>query len=241
MRSLLNVLFIISASFCYTAVADTYTLPNGKVLEDPYVMSQRPDGLEIGYKNGITFVKFADLPEKARKKYNYDPVKVEEYEAQQQEYKEKQKADKEAKEAEEAATRAENQKIMLNWQVNQLDAEIQKTELRINFLKSEIPRLDKDYENCLNKSTELAGKSASQSSGGNNYSYGWNGGYVTTGGNEFSDAQRRRTISKLGDEASNAKSKADTYRNELEKKQYDIIAMKKNYAALKTQQQSEKN
>ena len=239
MRHLLNLLLIISAVFCFNLTADTYTLPNGKVLEDPYVMSQRPDGLEIGHKTGIMFVKFTDLPEQVRKKYNYDPAKVADYEAQQQEYKEKQKAEKEARDAEETALRAENQKIMLNWQVNQLDVEIQKTEARINFLKSEIPRLDKEYDNCLGKSTELAGKAASSNSGGNNYSYGWNGGFVTTGGSGPVDSTIKRTVSKLGDDASNAKSKADTYRTELETKQYDLIEMKKNYANLKAQQQSE--
>ena len=240
MRHLLNLLLIISAVFCFNLTADTYTLPNGKVLEDPYVMSQRPDGLEIGHKTGIMFVKFTDLPEQVRKKYNYDPAKVADYEAQQQEYKEKQKAEKEARDAEETALRAENQKLMLDWQVNQLDVEIQKTEARINFLKGEIPRLDKEYDNCLNKSTELAGKSVASNSGGNNYSYGWNGGFVTTGGTGFSDSTKSRTVSKLGDDASNAKAKADTYRGELEKKQYALIVMRKNYAALKVEQRSEK-
>lgn len=242
MRYLLNIIFIISTVFCFTLAAATYTLPNGKTLENPYVISQRPDGLEIGHKNGIIFVKFADLPEQARKKYNYDPAKVEEYEAQQQEYKEKMRVEKENKAAEEAAARAENQKIMLNWQVNQLELEIQKADTRINFLKTEIPRLDKEYENCLNKSAELAGKGVSSNSGGNNYSYGWNGGYVTTGGGSgFADASRNRTVKKLGDEASSAKAKADAYRIEVEAKQNDLIVMKKNYETLKAQKQSEKN
>jgi hypothetical protein len=241
MRISLNFLIIILAVFCFVLAASTYTLPNGKVLEDPYVMSQRPDGLEIGHKNGIMFLKFTDLPERVRKKYNYDPAKAAEYEAQQQEYKEKQRTEKANKAAEEAAARAENQKIMLNWQVNQLDVEIQKTEARINFLKGEIPRLDKEYENCMNKSVELAGKAVASNNSGNNYSYGWNGGFVTTGGgSSAAESTRKRTVSKLGDDASNAKSKADSYRNELETKQSDLIVMKKNYANLKAQQQSGK-
>jgi predicted nucleic acid-binding Zn-ribbon protein len=234
MRYLLSLLLIISAVFCFTLAAATYTLPNGKVLEDPYVMSQRPDGLEIGHNKGITFVKFTDLPEKARKKYNYDPAKVAEYEAQQQEYKEKLKVEQKNKDMEEASARAENQKIMLNWEVKQLDVEIQKTEVRINFLKGEIPRLDKEYETCMNKSTELAGKQVSSNSSGNNYSYGWNGGFITTGGGSTTaESTKKRTVSKLGDDASNAKSKADSYRKELETKQNDLILMKRNYADLK--------
>ena len=234
MRYLLSFLLIISAAFCFTLSAATYTLPNGKVLEDPYVMSQRPDGLEIGHKKGITFVKFTDLPEKARMKYNFDPAKVAEYEAQQQEYKEKLRVDQRNKDADEASARAENQRIMLNWEIKQLDVEIQKTEARINFLKGEIPRLDKEYENCMNKSTELAGKQVSSNSSGNNYSYGWNGGFITTGGgSSTAESTKKRTVSKLGDEASNAKSKADDYRKELETKQNDLIVMKKNHENLK--------
>ena len=243
MRYSLIILLIMSAVFSFTSSASTFTLPNGKVLEDPYVMSQLPNGLEIGHKSGIIFVKFADLPENVRKKYNYDPVKAAEYEDQQQEYKEKLKIDKEARDAEEAAARAENQKIMLNWQVSQLDLEIQKTEARIKFLKDEIPRLDREYENCLNKSVELAGKRVNPNPtyGGNTYSYGWNGGFVVTGGGTGSaEYTRKRTVEKLGDEASIAKSKADSYRNEVEAKQLDLIIMKKNYEALRDRQQSGK-
>ena len=61
MRHFLSLLLIISAVFSFTLMADNYTLPNGKVLEDPYIISQRPDGLEIGHKKGIIFVKFTDL------------------------------------------------------------------------------------------------------------------------------------------------------------------------------------
>ncbi|MEI6423623.1 MAG: hypothetical protein WCP55_15500 [Lentisphaerota bacterium] len=241
MRHLLGLLLIISAVFSFTLMADDYTLPNGKVLEDPYIISQRPDGLEIGHKKGIIFVRFTDLPEQVRKKYNYDPAKVAEFEKQKEEYKEKLRVEKEAKDAEEAAARAENQKIMLNWQVSQLDIEIQKTETRINFLKVEITRLDKEYEGCLNKSAELAGKAVTPNSGGNNYSYGWNGGFITSGGGSgAAEATRSRTVSKLGDDASSAKSKADSFRKELETKQYELIDMKNNYETLKAQQKAEK-
>lgn len=238
MRCFQNILFLISAVLCFTSIADTYTFPNGRILEDPYVISRRPDGLEIGHKNGIIFVKFEDLPEQVRKKYNYDPAKAAEFEAQQQAYKEKLRAEKQKRDAEEAAARAENQKIMFRWQVDKLELEIVKTEARINFLKSEISRLDKEYENCLNKSIDLAGKTlpANSNYGGNSYSYGWNGGFVTTGGGTYISSTVRRMISSLGDDASSAKFKANSYRNELESKQVDLIVMKKNYAALKSQQ-----
>lgn len=242
MRYLFNALLIISAVFGFGIAASEYTLPSGKVLEDPYVVSERPDGLELGHKNGVMFVKFTDLPVEMQKKYNYDPVKVAQYEAQQQEYKEKMRVEQEKRDAEEATARVENQKIMLNWQVSQLDLEIQKTEARINFLKTEIPRLDKEYDSCMNKSTDLAGKSVSSDNNtSGSYGYGWNGGFISTGGgSSWGETTKRQTITKLGEDASSAKSTADSYRKELEDKQYDLIVMKKNYENLKAQQQSEK-
>lgn len=251
MRYSLSLLLIISAVFCFSLAAATYTLPNGKILEDPYVMSQRPDGLEVGHKGGIMFVKFTDMPEEVRKKYNYDPAKVTAYEAQQKDYKEKQRIETRKKDEQEASARAEYQKNMLGWQVDQLDTEIQKTEARITLLKSEIIRLDKDSVYYTNKSTGLAsllgGRSSDNNSNNNNNSsngsvsgMGWNGGFFSTGGGSSSgDSTKKKTASTLGDAASTAKDKADSYRDELEKKQNDLVVMKKNYAKLKAQKKAE--
>ena len=85
----------------------SYTLPNGKILENPYVISQKPDGVLVGHKYGVIFVKFSDLPADIQKKFNYDPAKAAEYEKQQAQI----KAAQEKKKAEDASKKAEELKL----------------------------------------------------------------------------------------------------------------------------------
>jgi len=56
--------------------ASSLTLPNGKVIDDPFVLSEKPDGLEIGHKAGIIFVKFTDLPAEMQKKVVAEPLRL---------------------------------------------------------------------------------------------------------------------------------------------------------------------
>lgn len=227
-------------AFCIAGHAKIYTLPNGKVLEDPYVIGQRPDGLDVGHKYGAMFVKFTDLPVEIQKKYNYDPEKAAEYEKEQKALKEKIDADNKKKQAEMAAMQEQVQKNLQNWKTDQLGQEIQKTKIRIEFLKTEIPKLEQEYNNYLNKTTELAGKNVSGNTTGG---YAWDGGYVMTSSysGDRSEDTKRKAISMIGDEFSDVKKKLNSYKKELETKESSILTMQKQYdAALKSQKADSK-
>lgn len=84
-RGILPVLLLVLAGASLRTAAlesgkDEITLPDGRVLEKPYIISQNPAGLNIGHKNGVIFVPFADMSEEKQKFYKYDPEKAEEYE-----------------------------------------------------------------------------------------------------------------------------------------------------------------
>ena len=211
-----------------TVSAKNYKLPNGKVLVDPYVISQRPDGLEVGHKSGVLFVKFKNLPKEIQKKYGYDPTKAAAYEKQQTEAKRKFDAKKRAEAARKEQMRREVNQNLFKASVERLEQDIRKTELRIKFLKEEIPRLNKEADKLLDKATNLAGKKVS--SGPRRVDYGWDGGYVVTGGrNSRAENTKKRTVKKLGEEYYSVKRKITKYQKELEQKQLSLARMKKNY------------
>ena len=47
------------------------TLKSGKVLKDAYILDKKPNGITFGHKDGCSFVRFSDMPEKAQKYFNY--------------------------------------------------------------------------------------------------------------------------------------------------------------------------
>ncbi len=209
----------------------SYTLPNGKVLENPYVISQKPDGVLVGHKYGAIFVKFADLPVDMQKKFNYDPKVAAEYQRQEAGA----KALQEKKKAEDASRKAEEKKLyqvrIHNWKIDQLDTEIKKTELRIIFLNGEIPRLEKECGDLMQQQTALAGTSVS--GGSTNYGYSYDGGFISSTGSQRAENTKRKVITGISDDYYIAKKKLNSCQVELQQKQDDIITMKKEYDQMK--------
>ena len=214
----------------------------GQTLEDPYVMSRRPNGLEVGHKRGIMFIKFVDMPKEIQEKYNYDPEAAKKYEAEKLRQKQEYARKKREKEEKEKAFAREMDKRRFDHSLGRLELEIKETENRIAFLKREIPRLEKQSNDLLNKTTRLAGTSV----GGNNknlvkdseYSsrrgrhyrgHRYDGGYYistsNTAGNK-AEYTKRRTIDRLEDEYSLTKKNLKKYQKELAKKEIDIVKMK---------------
>ena len=212
--------FLLSPALC---AIDSYTLPNGKVLENPYVISQSPDAVVVGHKYGAMTIKFKDLPEDVQKKFNYDPLKAAEYEKEQQKLKELQQK----KKAEAASRKAEQDKILSQnrkeWKKDRLTTEIQKTNLRIEFLKTEIPKLEKDTSELMGSKVKLAGTSVTD----DRYNYSWDGGFVTTSGSNRAESTKRKTMKGLEDEYTKSKRTLKNYKSELQQKQLDIVSMEK--------------
>ena len=206
----------------------TYTLPNGKVLINPYVITEHPDSLEVGHNNGIVQVKLKDLPVKLQKKYHYSPKKAKAYE--------KKKAKQEKQRQKNVAKEASNKKIKdeqfrryrRDASIEKVQIDIKKCENRITFLKKEIPRLESSKKNLLNKTTDMASTSVSgnNSGGGGGYNT-WGGGYYSTGNRSSGRAERTkdRQIRKLDDEYATTKHKLRTYKKELATKEIDIIKL----------------
>ncbi|HCE44712.1 MAG TPA: hypothetical protein DET40_14315 [Lentisphaeria bacterium] len=233
MKYLLNSLLLISAVFCFTLSAGNLTLVDGKVLENAFVMSERPDGLEIGHKGGVMFVGFTNLPESLQKKYNYNPDAAAKYVAQVAELKEKRKKVQEQQKAEQAKAFAENQKRTSEMQYEQLGLEIQQCQARIAFLKPEIPRLEQKYTELLSKSSQmmLDNPVMNQTVSGGNYC--WNGGFLTTGGGQAT--VKKKAIKQITDEAADAKETLGAYTAELQEKENKLIIMKNAYEKMKAQ------
>lgn len=218
-------------AFSAAAYAKTVTLLDGRTLTDPYVLGQRPDGVEVGHKDGVMFVKFKDMPEDIRKKFNYDPAKAEAYEKEMQAAKQRAKAREEKKKADAAARKAKFQKDMENWEYAKLEKEIDRTKNRIEVLKAEIPKLEQNYNKYLDKSAELAGKRVADNQSSN---YSWDGYTIVTGtGGSVAENTKRKALNLLSDELADTKKTLDSYKSELESKQNDIVAMQKKFDAMK--------
>jgi len=233
MKYLFNSLLVILAVFCFTVSAGNLTLPDGRVLENAYVMSERPDGLEIGHRNGVMFISLTNLPESIQKKYNYNPEASAKYVARVADLKEKRRLDQERQKAEQARAFADEQKRTAEMQFEQLNIEIQQYQDRIAFLKPEIPRLEQRYDELLSKSSQmmLDNPVMNQTASGGNYF--WNSGFITTGGGQT--AVRKKAIKQIADEAADAKETLDAYKRELQEKENKLIIMKNSYEKMKAQ------
>jgi len=217
----------------FSLSAKTYTLGNGKKIVDPYVISKRPDGLEIGHKTGISFIKFEMLPVKIQKQYGYSPEAAKKYEASKAQQKKAEALKKEKEAKKQAAFDKEMNKRRLAGSIDRLKLDITKTENRINFLKKEIPRLQKECDNLLNKTTKMASTSVSGNGGGGYTSggrdrYGWDGGFAIYSSNTAgskAESTKRRTIKKMEDGYSITSNRLKKYQKELADKEIQIIKM----------------
>lgn len=54
-------------------------LKDGRILKNPYIISRRPSGLNVGHENGVIFVPFSKMSKKRQEQYNYSPKKSKKY------------------------------------------------------------------------------------------------------------------------------------------------------------------
>ncbi|HBC88598.1 MAG TPA: hypothetical protein DCZ94_16750 [Lentisphaeria bacterium] len=218
---------------CFAVSAGNVTLPDGRVLENAFVMSERPDGLEIGHKNGVIFVNFTDLPKDIQKKYNYSLEKAAQYQADVAGFKEQRAKELASRKVEQAKAFEEQQKRTAEMEFDKLGIEIQQYQNRIANLKAEIPRLEQNYSSLLNKSSQMMIDNAvmNQTSTGGNFC--WNGGFLTTGGGQT--ARKKEAIKQITDEAAETKETLDSDKKELQQKEDKLVVMKNSYEKMKAQ------
>jgi hypothetical protein len=222
-----------------------YKLPNGKVLINPYVISNNPEYLEVGHNNGIIKVYLKDLPEKIQKKYNYSPEKAKKYQKEQV-VKKKSREKRATKEAKKKKVQDEKfRRYRRDTSMENLEINIKKTENRIAELKREIPKLEANQNNFLDKSTSMASTSvAGSNSGGSNYN-SWGGGFSyssnsNTAGNR-AERTKQRQISKVDDAYAMNKHRLKTYKKELANKEVDLMKMQNHMKKIKNQKANEKS
>lgn len=236
----LILITVAACLFSFTGFAkEDYTLPSGRVLKDAYVMERKPNGVSVAHSTGVMFIKYDQMPEKLRKELGYDPEKFAKYEANSRKNKEARQKRAAAEQAKQEQFRKELNIRQGKYRINELENKIKATELRIKRLKMEIPKLEEDSKDYLNKAVSLSNSSS--------------GGYTTVNrgnsiwGSSTSSSRNRnayRTETKdrfkaakaVGEEYSKAKFSLSNAKDELERKILELDKMKAELEKLKKEQ-----
>ena len=119
-------------------VKRTITLKSGKVLEDAVVLEKKPNGVTLGHKDGATFVRYADMPEKAQKYFNYDPDEAANYEKKIEAQKKANQKAAEKQKAKEQKQQAEQDKRNKERRISQQEQTVRKLELQLEEAKKKL-------------------------------------------------------------------------------------------------------
>lgn len=133
------------------------TLKSGKVLKHAYILSRKPNGVNIAHDDGASFYKFSDMPEEVQKIFKYDQEEAAAYEKKVEKSKKaaakKEEADRQKKEQamKESADRIKNEKIFKQ------QASIKEMELRLAELERRAATMDRHIEENRRDKVSLAG------------------------------------------------------------------------------------
>ena len=114
------------------------TLTSGKVLKDAYILDKKPNGITFGYKDGCSFVRFSDLPEKVQKYFNYDPEEAASYEKKMEAQKKANQKAAEKQKAKEQKQKAEQDKRNKERRIAQQEQTVRKLELQLEEAKKKL-------------------------------------------------------------------------------------------------------
>jgi len=118
------------------------TLTNGKVLKDAYVLDKKPNGVTFGHKDGCTFVRFTDMPEKAQKYFNYDPNAATTYEKKIIEQKKTNQKAAEDQKAKEKKQKTEQKNRNKERQIAQQEQTVRKLELQLEEAEKQLQTME---------------------------------------------------------------------------------------------------
>ena len=110
---------------------DSYTLPTGKVLNNPSIVGRTPIGIEVAHDTGVTFVKFSTLPTEMQKKLKYSPEKASEYVKDAAKKRQARAVKNRAKAKVEAKERSKRELVILERAQVRLGDKIAATKLRV--------------------------------------------------------------------------------------------------------------
>ena len=114
------------------------TLKSGKVLKDAVILDKKPNGVTFGHKDGASFVRFSDMPEKAQKYFNYNPEEAEKYEKKIESQKAANKKAAEKQKAKEQKQKAEQDKRNYERRIAQQEQTVRKLELQLEEAKKKL-------------------------------------------------------------------------------------------------------
>lgn len=137
------LLFAGTAAFAADSSKDkvekhTVTLKSGKVLEDAVVLEKKPNGVTLGHKDGATFVRYTDMPEKAQKYFNYDPEAAASYEKKIEDQKKANQKAMEKQKAKEKKQQSEQDKRNKERRIAQQEQTVRKLELQLEEAKKRL-------------------------------------------------------------------------------------------------------
>jgi predicted RNase H-like nuclease (RuvC/YqgF family) len=237
----LILITVAACLFSLTGFAkEDYTLPSGRVLKDAYIMERKPNGVTVGHSTGVMFVKYDQMSKKLREELGYDADKCAKYEAKVRKHK---KAKRKRAAAEQAKSDQFHKELKVRqgrYRINELENKIKATELRIKRLKMEIPKLEEDTKDYLNKAVSLSGSSGGGYSTTSNLSGSIWGSSSSSGRNRNSYRtevkDRYKAAKAVGEEYSKSKFRLSNAKDELERKILQLDKMKAELAELKKKQ-----
>ena len=120
----------------------TVTLQSGKVLEDAYVLDKRPNGVTVGYKEGCTFIRYADMPENIQKKFGYNKEESDKYEKKLEDQKKTNRKAAETQKAKEKKQMSEQDKRNRERQIAQQEQTVRKLELQLEEAQKQLKTME---------------------------------------------------------------------------------------------------
>jgi DNA repair exonuclease SbcCD ATPase subunit len=226
--------------FCFAALAgEDYTMASGRVLKNAYVMERKPNGVTVGHATGVMFVKYDQMSPELRKQLGYDEKKCAAYETAQGKAKAARKKQQADKAAADAKFRKELHSRQEKYRITELEDKIRATEVRIERLKMEIPKLEADSKDYLSKAVSLAGDDDGGSS--RTFTRGGVWGSSSTSNraaNRQATKKRFKAAKAVGEEYSSTKFRLRSYKDELERKTLQLEQMKRQLAQMKKEQSS---
>jgi len=236
----LILIMVVTSLFCSAGFAgEDYTMASGRVLKNAYVMETKPNGVVVAHSTGVMFVKYKKMPEELRKKLGYDAEKCAKYEAKKRKKKKRKRKKAAAQHAKEAQFHKELKVRQGRYKVYELENKIKATELRIKRLKVEIPKLEADSKNFLDKAVSLSSSSSGGYSSSNRSNNIWGGSSSSSRNRNAYRTEvkdRFKAAKAVGEEYSSSKFRLSNYKDELERKTLELDKMKDQLRMLKRKQ-----
>lgn len=134
-------------------------LKSGKVLKDAYILDKKPNGVTLGYKDGCTFVRYADMPTKAQTYFGYDPDEAAKYEKKIEDQKKANQKAAEKQKAKEQKQKSEQDKRNRERRIEQQEQTVRKLELQLEEAKKQLQNMENTVSQDRNALVSTVGNS----------------------------------------------------------------------------------